>query len=71
MTAPLSFRQRDVLLLVAEGLTNRQIADHYGVTVSTAQRHVEDVRAKLGATNRANAVWVAAQCGLLPVGVAS
>ncbi len=52
----LSARQREVLELVARGLTNRMIADELGIAEGTARKHVEQVLAVLGAANRAAAV---------------
>ena len=61
----LSARELEVLALVAEGLTNRQIAERLVVSPHTAVRHVANLMAKLGAPSRAAAVKVAAERGLL------
>lgn len=54
-------RETEVAHLVAEGLTNRQIGRRLGISERTAERHVENLRAKLGLTSRAQvAAWVAA-----------
>jgi DNA-binding NarL/FixJ family response regulator len=61
----LSARQAEVLRLVAEGLSNGQIASRTGLTERTVKFHVNAIFNKLGAENRAQAVALAAQRGLL------
>ncbi|WP_159918550.1 protein kinase domain-containing protein [Rhodococcus sp. WAY2] len=52
-------REREVAELVAEGLTNREIASRLTISVRTAQGHIEHLLAKLGFTSRAQiAAWV-------------
>lgn len=48
----LSRREREVAELVAQGLTNRQIAGRLFISVRTAEYHVEQVRNKLGFHSR-------------------
>lgn len=56
---PLTKRQRQIAALVAEGLTNREIAERMTLSVRTAESHVEQIRAKLGFHTRAQiATWV-------------
>jgi len=64
----LSARELEVLGLVAEGLTNRQIAERLAVTQHTAIRHVANIMAKLGAPSRAAAVRIAGERGILGAG---
>lgn len=53
-------REREVAGLVAQGLTNRQIAKQLVISERTAETHVEQIRSKLGFRNRAQiAGWVA------------
>ncbi|HEX6506940.1 MAG TPA: LuxR C-terminal-related transcriptional regulator, partial [Chloroflexota bacterium] len=61
----LSKREEEVLLLVAEGLTNKEIAQRLIVTASTIKTHVTSLFNKLGVDSRAQAVAVAAHQGLL------
>jgi len=64
----LSRREREVAMLVAEGLTNRQVADRLFIAERTAEGHVEQIRNKLGFTSRSQiAAWVAAGAGAGPV----
>jgi DNA-binding NarL/FixJ family response regulator len=49
----ISARERDVLLLVAEGLPNRVIAERLYLSSRTVEKHVERLLAKTGSSNRA------------------
>lgn len=49
-------RERDCLCHVADGLSDAQIADRLGISVTTAHAHVENAKRKLGARTRAQAV---------------
>ncbi|MEP7216880.1 MAG: AAA family ATPase, partial [Anaerolineaceae bacterium] len=51
----LSARQREVLALVAAGLTNRGISERLVISLGTADRHVHNILAKLGCNNRTEA----------------
>jgi DNA-binding CsgD family transcriptional regulator len=51
----LSEREIEVLSLAADGLTNRQIAERLYLSPHTVARHLANSRAKLGASNRAEA----------------
>jgi DNA-binding NarL/FixJ family response regulator len=63
--SPLSPRELEVAVLIAQGLTNREIAAGLVVTERTAATHVEHILNKLGLRSRAQvAVWASAQ-GLL------
>jgi LuxR family maltose regulon positive regulatory protein len=53
---PLSAREREVLQLVAEGLSNQQIAQRLVLSLYTVKLHVRHLLRKLGATNRTQAV---------------
>lgn len=57
--ADLSEREIDVLKLVAEGLTNTEIASRLWIAESTVRFHVSNIFSKLGARNRAEAVKIA------------
>ncbi len=52
----LSAREHEVAALVADGLTNRQIAARLTIAEGTAQRHVANILVKLGCTSRAQIV---------------
>jgi DNA-binding CsgD family transcriptional regulator len=62
---PLSPREREVLALVAQGLSDHAIADQLIVSPHTVHRHVANIRTKLGSGSRAAAVAEAARIGLL------
>lgn len=53
---PLSMRERDALMLVAEGKTDWEIATIMGISESTSRFHVDNARRKLDCVNRAHAV---------------
>ena len=53
-----------MLALVADGRTNRQIADELFISEKTASVHVSNILAKLGVANRAEAAAVAHRVGL-------
>jgi non-specific serine/threonine protein kinase len=61
----LSPREQEVLPLVAEGLTNEEIAERLVISRSTAKYHLISLLQKLGADNRTQAVAHARQRGLL------
>jgi DNA-binding CsgD family transcriptional regulator len=60
----LTQREREVLALVAEGRTNRQIAEALFITDKTASVHVSNILAKLGVANRAEAAATVHRLGL-------
>jgi len=49
---PLTRREREIALLIARGLSNREIADDLVISPATAARHVANILAKLGFTSR-------------------
>lgn len=58
---PLTFREFEVARLIAEGMTNGEIAEVLGVAPKTASSHVEHILAKLGVTRRTEiAAWASA-----------
>jgi DNA-binding NarL/FixJ family response regulator len=61
----LTERERQVLRLVADGLPTKQIARSLSITERTVKFHVSSIFHKLGADNRAQAVALASQRGLL------
>jgi signal transduction histidine kinase/DNA-binding CsgD family transcriptional regulator len=61
--APLTPREREVLGLLVQGLTDQQIADALAISVRTAEKHVGGVLHKLDARNRTEAVGRALERG--------
>ena len=62
---PLTARESQVLELLAEGLPNKTIASRLGISDQTVKFHVASISAKLGATNRTDAVRRAVRRGLV------
>ena len=63
---PLSEREIEVLQLIAEGLTNREIASRLFLSVNTVKAHARNLNGKLDAHNRTQAVARARALGILP-----
>jgi len=59
-------REREVLALLVEGLSNPDIAARLSVSRSTAAAHVSNILSKLGVANRAEAVSLAIRSNLIP-----
>jgi predicted ATPase/DNA-binding CsgD family transcriptional regulator/Tfp pilus assembly protein PilF len=51
-TNPLTPREHEIVLLIAQGLSNKEIADELVISPATAARHVANILAKLGFTSR-------------------
>ena len=62
---PLTPRELEVLQLVALGRTNREVAEGFVISVGTVKNHVEHIIAKLGASDRTQAVVRALELGLI------
>ena len=62
----LTTRQNEVLGLLGEGLTNREIADRLYVSTRTVDHHVSAILSKLGVNNRRDAVAAASEAGSIP-----
>jgi DNA-binding NarL/FixJ family response regulator len=63
----LSAREREVLELTAQALSNMQIASRLGLTEATVKRHLRNIFAKLGAVSRIDAVNKAAAASLITI----
>ncbi len=64
---PLTPRELDVLELVAEGISNRAIAERLGISEHTAKFHVGSLLGKLDAATRAELVVAAVRRGLIMI----
>jgi ATP/maltotriose-dependent transcriptional regulator MalT len=61
----LSQRELEVLKLVAQGLSNQQIAQELVITTDTVKRHISHIFSKFGVRNRLQAVKKAKELSLL------
>ena len=66
--AALTRREREVLTLVASGLSNQEIAEELVLSPLTAKTHISRIMAKLGARDRAQLVIAAYESGLVRPG---
>lgn len=62
---PLTDREREVLIRIAEGLTNHEIADALFVSETTIKTHISHIFSKLGARDRAAAIVYAYEAGVV------
>lgn len=62
---PLSEREREVLVLLAQGASNREIAEKLVITEGTVKNHVSNILGKLQAENRTQAADIARKRGLV------
>ncbi len=65
--AEISPRETEVLQLMAQGLANKQIAEALGISPHTVKFHISSIYTRLGATNRAEAVRLGIQRGLIAI----
>ena len=63
--AALTPREVEVLGLVADGLANKEIADRLGTASGTIKMHVQNILAKLSASDRTHAVTIGLQRGII------
>ena len=56
MTVILTKREQQILTLIVQGFTNREIAKHLSISESTTENHIHHIYAKLQVSNRAQAV---------------
>jgi two-component system NarL family response regulator len=67
MTAGLSSREREVLELVAKGLTNKEVANTLQISQFTVRNHLNHITEKLEVTDRTEAIFIAIQTGIITV----
>jgi ATP/maltotriose-dependent transcriptional regulator MalT len=62
----ISKREHEILLLIAQGLSNQEIADKTFVSINTVKTHVSNLLLKLDAKRRAQAIQKARELALIP-----
>lgn len=67
LAEPLTEREKKVLALIAEGLTDRIISDKLDISEQTVSNHAKKVLRKLGASDRTQAVIIALGKGMLDI----
>jgi DNA-binding NarL/FixJ family response regulator len=67
MQSDISAREIEVLRLIAQGRSNKEIGSEFGITEGTVKAHVTNIFAKLGATDRAQAITIAIKRHLFQV----
>ena len=65
MLPVLTDRENQVLKLIADGLTNREISCSLSISESTVENHIHHIYGQLGISNRARAVGYAFQSDIL------
>jgi len=59
-------REKEILSLMAQGMSNKQIAHHLYIGIGTAKWHINNIYGKLHVKRRSQAVAQARKLGLLP-----
>ena len=67
----LTFREREVLALLVQGLTNQEMADKLAISINTVKRHLKAIYKKLGVHTRSAAVAKAVSAGIAAERVSS
>ena len=62
---PLTQRESDVLIQIAEGKTNKEVADELGISIETVKEHVQNLLRKVGVRDRTQAAVWAVRSGLV------
>ncbi|MCG8583748.1 MAG: response regulator transcription factor [Pirellulales bacterium] len=62
---PLTQRETDVLMQIAEGRTNQEAAEQLGISIETVKEHVQNLLRKIGVRDRTQAAVWAVRCGLV------
>ena len=67
VTAPLTRKELQVLTLIAEGNSNKQIANQLSISDQAIKNHVSAILRKINANYRAHAVFIAIRDGLISI----
>jgi DNA-binding NarL/FixJ family response regulator len=69
--SPLTQREQEVLRLINEGLSNKEIASQLDIAPSTVKNHVHHLLEKLKVGSRHEAAWISSRRPALPAGIAA
>ena len=61
-TSQLTLREREILRLIAAGLSNQAIADRLFISANTVKTHISNIYKKINADNRVQAILWASEC---------
>lgn len=61
----LTAREIQILGMVAEGMTGKEIANHFAISRRTVEKYQEEIKDKLGAKNQAHALTIAYRSGII------
>ena len=62
---PITVREKEILVHLAQGQTNKEISQHLKLSTSTVRNHISSIFAKLKISNRSQATAIAIYAGLL------
>ncbi len=62
---PITTREKEVLISLAKGMTNKEISKHLTLSPSTVRNHISSIFTKLKITNRSQATAIAIYSGML------
>jgi DNA-binding NarL/FixJ family response regulator len=65
MTVKLTNRESEILRVLSNGLSNKEIANRFGLTEATVKSHLSHLYKKLGSKRRTQAIALARDCKLL------
>lgn len=64
---PLSPREIEILRIVAQGASNKEIADHLFISEGTVKNHLSSILSKLGVRDRMQAILKAREYGIIDI----
>jgi DNA-binding CsgD family transcriptional regulator len=68
---PITWREMNILVMIAQGYSNKEIAESFGIKYQTVKNNLYRLTKKLGAKNNANALLIAMNSGLIKLEIIS